>query len=187
MESLTSPVGSVGLAIAALVVVLGYRFTLPVGGRDFGGLATFLAAVAVIFLAGCGLISRGALATLETSRPLRMGGGVLIAAGLLLAGQSWKARLSAGRGRLATSGPYARVRHPLYLGLGLVLAGHLFRSPSNAGAIAAALAIAHYAALSVIEEREARRAFGPDWGAYAAQTRAILPLPRRRTGRGANG
>jgi protein-S-isoprenylcysteine O-methyltransferase Ste14 len=99
-------------------------------------------------------------------------------AGLLLAGASFKARLLAGRRALAATGPYARLRHPLYVGLALVLAGHLARAPSRAGALAVLVALGQYAWLALVEERDARAAFGAAWDAYAARTRAVLPFPR---------
>jgi protein-S-isoprenylcysteine O-methyltransferase Ste14 len=176
MESLLTPEGSLALAIAALVVVLGWRFTLPERARDFGGVLVFVAAVAVTLLAGRGLL-RGA-EPVAAGAVARIGGAAVLVAGLLLGGASYRARLVAGRGALATAGPYARLRHPLYVGLALALAGHLARAPSRAGALAVLVALGQYAWLALVEERDARAAFGAAWEAYAARTRALLPFPR---------
>jgi len=176
MSELLTPAGSLALAIAALQLVLGWRFTLPERGRDVAGFLLYAAAVGLGFAAARGLLPGspplgGALA-------LRVGGAALLLGGLALAGASQKARLLAGRGALATSGPYARLRHPLYVGLALVLAGGVLRAPTGLGVAAAAVAIVHYAWLALREEREAREAFGEEWRRYARRTRAIVPIPR---------
>jgi protein-S-isoprenylcysteine O-methyltransferase Ste14 len=176
MGSLLTPEGSLALAIAALVAVLGWRFTLPERARDFGGVLVFVAAVAVGLLGGRGLLPGTEPAA--AGGAARIGGAAGLVAGLLLAGASFKARLLAGRRALAATGPYARLRHPLYVGLALVLAGHLARAPSRAGALAVLVALGQYAWLALVEERDARAAFGAAWDAYAARTRAVLPFPR---------
>lgn len=178
MSDLLSPEGSLALAIAVLAIVLGYRFTLPERARDLGGFLTFALAIALGFAAGRGLVP-GAQA-LPAPLPARLAGAVLLLAGLALAGSSSKARLQAGRGLLASGGPYARLRHPLYLGLSLVLMGCVVRAPSAAGVLAAVVAVGQYSWLGAVEEREAAQAFGAAWASYASRTRALVPLRRRR-------
>ena len=92
-------------------------------------------------------------------------------------GKEWSltARLVEGH-KLATSGPYALVRHPIYTGmLGML--------------VATGLAISHWAALLVAllvffvgttirvrsEERLLREAFGEQFENYARKVRAIVP------------
>jgi protein-S-isoprenylcysteine O-methyltransferase Ste14 len=178
MSELFTPEGSLALAIAALEVVLGYRFTLSERGRDLAGAFTYVIAVALGFAAGRGLIS--ASPPFPVPFAVRIFGAAVLLAGLLLAGASSKARLVAGRGRLVTGGPYAYVRHPLYVGLSLVLAGGLLRAPSAIGGLAAAAAVAQYVWLGMIEEREASAAFGSAWSDYVVRTGAILPTTSRR-------
>lgn len=179
MSALLTPEASLALAIAVLEIVLGYRFTLPERGRDVGGFLVYAVAIAVAFAAGRGLLP--ASPPLAAPLWMRIIGAVLLLVGLILAGASSRARLLAGRGRLATSGAYARLRHPLYLGLSLVLAGSLLRAPSAAGAMAAVLAMAHYVWLGTLEERDSARTFGAAWTDYRSRTRAALPLPRGPT------
>jgi protein-S-isoprenylcysteine O-methyltransferase Ste14 len=176
MSELLTPAGSLALAVAALQLVLGWRFTLPERGRDVAGFLLYAAAVGLGFAAARGLLP--ASPPLAGAFPLRLAGAALLLGGLALAGASQKARLLAGRGALATSGPYGRLRHPLYVGLALVLAGGALRAPTELGLAAAALAIAHYAWLGLREEREAGETFGEEWRRYARRTRAILPVPR---------
>ena len=167
MSELLTPEGSLALAIAVLQLALGYRFTLPERGRDLGGLLTYAVAVVLALAAGRGLVAGSLL--LKASLVVRVAGAVLLVTGLYLAGASSRARLVGGRGRLVTNGPYSLVRHPLYVGLSLVLAGGLLRAPSLLGAFATAIAIAHYAWLGTLEEQDARRTFGPGWQEYEAR------------------
>jgi protein-S-isoprenylcysteine O-methyltransferase Ste14 len=56
---------------------------------------------------------------------------VLIAAGFILLYRSWQVLFAAQRERrLATSGPYARVRHPQYIGFLTIMAGFLLQWPA---------------------------------------------------------
>ncbi len=173
MESFLSAEGSLTVAISALAIVLGYRFTLPERGRDFTGLLVYVAAIGVTLAAAHGLVPHAG--AIEPGLALRAPGSLLLILGFVLAGASYRARLEAGRGALATGGPYARVRHPLYLGLGMVLLGHLLRLPSSAGLLPTALALASYAFTAAAEEREAAARFGDAWVAYARRTGAVLP------------
>lgn len=180
MSNLLNPEGSLALAIAALQLVLGYRFTLAERGRDLLGLLVYALAVGQTFAAERGFLP----GVVPSPVPLqvRLAGAAVLCAGLWLAGASSKARLLAGRGALATGGAYSRIRHPLYLGLGLALIGGLLRSPTVIGGALAGAAAGVYAALGALDERGAARAFGTEWRLYAARTRAILPL-RRSPGR----
>jgi protein-S-isoprenylcysteine O-methyltransferase Ste14 len=78
---------------------------------------------------------------------------------------------------LVTSGPYRRVRHPVYLGelgacLGLVIA-----APSFANALLLALFGAAQGTRMVYEERALTEAF-PEYAAYAARTPRLIPSRR---------
>ena len=172
--------GSLALAISALVVVLGWRFTLPARGRDLGGLAVYVLALGVTYAAAYGLLPRSG--AVEAPPAARLVGGALMILGLALAGGAYRARLQAGRGHLTRGGPYARIRQPLHLGLALVLLGHLLRLPSSVGLLATAVGLASQALTAAAEEREAAAAFGAEWETYARRTRAVLPR-RGRTSR----
>jgi protein-S-isoprenylcysteine O-methyltransferase Ste14 len=77
---------------------------------------------------------------------------------------------------LVTSGPYRRVRHPVYLGeLGASL-GLAIASPSLGSALLLAVFAAAQAVRMVYEERALAEAF-PAYHAYAACTPRLLPWP----------
>lgn len=111
-----------------------------------------------------------------TSPRLEMGAG-LIALGLVVRG--WAAGHLRRDQPLTASGPYAHLRHPLYLGSALIFSGFAVAADSW---WLAALVVAYFALVFVPvmrrEERE-RRARAPElYPAYAAQVPALLPRLR---------
>lgn len=102
------------------------------------------------------------------------GGGVLVATGLAV--RAWSAGHLRREELLTVSGPYAHVRHPLYVGSALIGVG--FAVASGSWLLAAALVL--YAALlfvPVIEREEGERAArAPEgYAAYAAAVPKFLP------------
>jgi protein-S-isoprenylcysteine O-methyltransferase Ste14 len=92
-------------------------------------------------------------------------------------GKEWSitARLVEGH-KLATSGPYALVRHPIYSGmLGMLLATGL--AISHWAALLAALIIFFIGTTIRVrsEEKLLREAFGQQFETYARRVRAIVP------------
>jgi protein-S-isoprenylcysteine O-methyltransferase Ste14 len=85
-------------------------------------------------------------------------------------------------GALATTGPYARIRHPQYVAFVMVLLGFLLQWPTLLTLLMFPVLVAMYARLAVNEERDMRREFGPTFDAYAARTPRFFPSWRRRVG-----
>ncbi len=112
-----------------------------------------------------------------SARSLAFGLPVALA-GLAL--RAWAAGHLAKNERLATSGPYAYVRNPLYVGT-LVVAAGLTVASRSAGLGAVFLAVFLFVYLPVIqlEEQHLRKLF-PEYAAYAARVPALLPHPGRR-------
>jgi protein-S-isoprenylcysteine O-methyltransferase Ste14 len=97
-------------------------------------------------------------------------------AGLLLRG--WSAGCLAKNQQLATGGPYAYTRNPLYLGTLLVAAGLVIASRYPALAIlSAAVFTLIYLPVIQLEEQHLRKLF-PEYSDYAARVPALRPRLR---------
>jgi protein-S-isoprenylcysteine O-methyltransferase Ste14 len=96
--------------------------------------------------------------------------------GFVLISAAWKVLYEAQRaGTIATSGPYARVRHPQYIGFILVLFGFLLQWPTLLTLLMFPVLVVMYVQLARREEREALAAFGEAYREYMAGTPAWLP------------
>jgi methanethiol S-methyltransferase len=101
---------------------------------------------------------------------------LLIGGGFWLLSAAWPVLFAAQRaGRLATTGPYARIRHPQYAGFVLILTGFLVQWPTILTLAMYPVLIWMYLRLARTEEREARARFGAEYDAWAARVPAFLP------------
>lgn len=108
--------------------------------------------------------------------PFHIAGDVLVVLGFLLLAASWKLLHQAQqRRRFASSGPYARVRHPQYIALTAVMLGFLLQWPTLATLLMFPALIAMYWSLARREERDAVTEFGEGYTRYAAVTPAFFP------------
>ena len=108
----------------------------------------------------------------------------LIGGGFVLLSAAWKVLYQAQRlGRLATSGPYARIRHPQYAAFVLIMLGFLVQWPTLLTLLMFPVLLWMYVRLARREEREAQAAFGDDYRRYAMATPAFWPRWERK-GRG---
>jgi protein-S-isoprenylcysteine O-methyltransferase Ste14 len=106
---------------------------------------------------------------------------VFIGAGFILLSAAWRVLHAAQAvGRLATSGPYARVRHPQYIGFIAIFLGFLLQWPTLLTLAMFPVLVAMYVRLAHREESEVRKAFGEEYERYAA--RVPRWLPRRQSG-----
>jgi len=105
----------------------------------------------------------------------------LIGAGFWLLAVSWKYLYEAQRAhRLATSGPYARVRHPQYIGFVLIMTGFLVQWPTVVTLAMYPVLVFMYARLARREEQDMAAQFGHEYREYAARTPRFLPKLRDR-------
>jgi protein-S-isoprenylcysteine O-methyltransferase Ste14 len=112
--------------------------------------------------------------------PFHLASYALIGGGFWLIAAAWRDLYAAQRaGTLATSGAYARVRHPQYDGFLLVMTGFLLQWPTLVTATMYPVLVVAYRRLARSEEVEVRREFGEAWDAYAARTPRFLPRRRR--------
>ncbi|MES2915043.1 MAG: isoprenylcysteine carboxylmethyltransferase family protein [Pseudomonadota bacterium] len=101
---------------------------------------------------------------------------ILIGGGFWLLSAAWPVLYAAQRaGRLATTGPYARIRHPQYVGFVLILTGFLVQWPTILTVAMYPVLIWMYLRLSRSEEAEARARFGAEYDAWARRVPAFLP------------
>ena len=108
--------------------------------------------------------------------PFHLASYLAIGGGFWLIAVAWRHLHDAARaGRLATTGPYAWVRHPQYDGLLLVMIGFLLQWPTIPTMIMFPILVAVYVRLARSEEREVATQFGEQWATYAARTPAFLP------------
>lgn len=114
-----------------------------------------------------------------TTRSLACGIPISLA-GLAL--RAWAAGHIAKDRQLATGGPYAYIRNPLYAGTLLVALGlaAAARGIGLASLFAAVFLLVYWPAV-MLEEQHLNRLF-PDYAAYAAEVPSLLPRRRPRTG-----
>ena len=105
-----------------------------------------------------------------------------IGAGFWLLSAAWRVLYHAQRShRLATAGPYARVRHPQYAGFVLIMFGFLLQWPTLVTLVMFPILVTMYALLAKREERDAELEFGDEYRRYAERTRGSShsPVPPR--------
>ncbi len=116
--------------------------------------------------------------------PFHLASYALIGAGFWLIAAAWRVLHEAARaGRLASTGPYAHVRHPQYGGLLLIMTGFLVQWPTIPTLAMFPVLVIVYLRLARSEEREVAGRLGGTWAAYAARTPAFIPATLRHPAR----
>ena len=83
---------------------------------------------------------------------------------------------------MATSGVYARLRHPQYVAFIVIMVGFLLQWPTILTLPMFPVLVVMYVRLAHAEEQEARATFGAEWDAYAARVPRWLPRMGGRPG-----
>jgi Putative protein-S-isoprenylcysteine methyltransferase len=101
---------------------------------------------------------------------------VLIFVGLILIIAAWTVLYKAQRtDALATTGPYAHIRHPQYVGFITIMVGFLMQWPTIVTLLMFPILVTIYVRLAHREEHEVQAVFGKAYARYAAKTPAFLP------------
>lgn len=108
--------------------------------------------------------------------PFHVLSNLFIVGGFWLLAASWKILYEAQRARrLATSGPYARLRHPQYAGFVLIMFGFLLQWPTLVTLVLFPILVFMYARLARVEESDMLAQFGDAYARYAAATPRFVP------------
>jgi protein-S-isoprenylcysteine O-methyltransferase Ste14 len=190
---------------SAVFIIFAFSFTHPRTGRDwrsFGAFAGFLVALftemygfpLTLYLLSGWLGSRypgldifsheaghlwHTLLGMQGNPhldPIHLLSNGLIFGGFILLASAGRVLYAAQRERrLATTGPYAYVRHPQYAGFILIMLGFLLQWPTLLTLLMFPILVVMYVRLARREEREALTAFGEAYAHYAASTPAFFP------------
>ncbi len=146
------------LSIYLLTSVLGNRYPVT---NPFAHLNGNLWAV---FLGG----------SIYLSALLMLLGGAAILVGLIIMGIAWR-QIHRGGSELITSGLYARLRHPQYSGLFLIMSGMLLQWPTIITVVMLPFLVFMYYRLARREETEIENRFGERFVAYRRRTPMFWP------------
>lgn len=193
---------------SAVFIIFAFSFTKPKTSRDWRSFGAFSAFVAALFTEMYGfpltlyllsgwlgsrfpqldVFSHDAGHLLYTLfgmqgdphfNPLHILSNILIFGGFVLLASAWKHLYRAQRGNtLATTGPYAYIRHPQYAAFVLIMFGFLLQWATILTLFMFPVLVWMYVRLARAEERDARRQFGEQLDLYAATTPAFVPYLR---------
>jgi len=108
--------------------------------------------------------------------PFHVASNILIVAGFWVLASAWKVLYEAQRARrLATTGAYARIRHPQYVGFVLIMTGFLLQWPTLVTLSMFPILVFMYARLARREEADMLVQFGDEYRRYVAKVPAFIP------------
>ncbi|HXF68069.1 MAG TPA: isoprenylcysteine carboxylmethyltransferase family protein [Burkholderiales bacterium] len=190
---------------SAVFILFAFSFTKPRSRRDWRSFSAFSAFLVALFAEMYGFpltiyVLSGWLASrfpgvdflahdtghlLETLfgwrsnphfGPFHLLSNAFIIAGFWLLASAWKVLYEAQRRqRLATTGPYARVRHPQYAAFVLIMFGFLLQWPTLVTLVMFPILVFMYARLAKREEAEMLAQLGEEYRRYRESVPAFIP------------
>ena len=154
------------------------------GGASFERRASRLLHLVAALISLAALLFRPVHFGLPCGGALDVAGDLVTGFGLAFAiwarihlGQCWSGRVEVKQGhRVVRTGPYAWVRHPIYAGILMAIAGSAMVAGELSAFLAVVIMTAAYLRKIRMEEAVLRQSFGSEYEAYQREVKALVPF-----------